>query len=69
MKPGLRLEERREGVSLAFTATMAAQPGPQTDFLRSPADICIYDGAAGGGNRRHLRETAHTPSATRRDRR
>src|ERR1700720_412945 len=32
-----------------FTATMSAQPGPQTDFLRSPADICIYGGAAGGG--------------------
>jgi predicted phage terminase large subunit-like protein len=23
--------------------------GPQTEFLRSPADICIYGGAAGGG--------------------
>ena len=29
--------------------TISAQPGPQTDFLRSPADICIYGGAAGGG--------------------
>jgi hypothetical protein len=28
---------------------MSAQLGPQTDFLRSPADICIYGGAAGGG--------------------
>ena len=36
-------------MSLPFTATMSAQPGPQTDFLRSPADICIYGGAAGGG--------------------
>jgi hypothetical protein len=25
------------------------QPGPQTEFLRTPADICIYGGAAGGG--------------------
>jgi predicted phage terminase large subunit-like protein len=25
------------------------QPGPQTDFLTSPADIVIYGGAAGGG--------------------
>lgn len=25
------------------------QPGPQTDFLASPADIVIYGGAAGGG--------------------
>ena len=31
------------------TATISAQPGRQTDFLRSPADICIYSGAAGGG--------------------
>ena len=30
-------------------ATISAQPGRQTDFLRSPADICIYGGAAGGG--------------------
>jgi predicted phage terminase large subunit-like protein len=29
--------------------TISAQPGPQTDFLRSSADICIYGGAAGGG--------------------
>src|SRR4030088_5194 len=30
-------------------ATISAQPGPQTAFLRTPADICIYGGAAGGG--------------------
>jgi predicted phage terminase large subunit-like protein len=30
-------------------ATISAQPGPQTEFLRTPADICIYGGAAGGG--------------------
>src|SRR6266487_548837 len=30
-------------------ATISAQSGPQTDFLRTPADICIYGGAAGGG--------------------
>src|SRR5439155_111492 len=30
-------------------ATISAQPGPQTEFLRSTADICIYGGAAGGG--------------------
>ena len=29
--------------------TISPQPGPQTDFLRSSADICIYGGAAGGG--------------------
>ena len=27
----------------------APQPGPQTAFLASPADICFYGGAAGGG--------------------
>jgi hypothetical protein len=26
-----------------------AQPGPQTDFLDSEADVCIYGGSAGGG--------------------
>src|SRR5262250_1053419 len=30
-------------------ATISAQPGTQTEFLRTPADICIYGGAAGGG--------------------
>jgi hypothetical protein len=29
--------------------TISGQSGPQTDFLRTPADICIYGGAAGGG--------------------
>jgi len=29
--------------------TIAAQPGPQTEFLQTAADICIYGGAAGGG--------------------
>ena len=28
---------------------LAPQPGPQTAFLSSPADIAIYGGAAGGG--------------------
>src|SRR2546429_4318866 len=31
------------------TATISGQPGPQTDFLRTAADICVYGGAAGGG--------------------
>jgi hypothetical protein len=30
-------------------ATISPQPGPQSQFLRSQADICIYGGAAGGG--------------------
>lgn len=29
--------------------TIRPQPGPQTTFLASPADIAIYGGAAGGG--------------------
>jgi predicted phage terminase large subunit-like protein len=36
-------------MSTSSTATISAQPGPQTEFLRTPADICIYGGAAGGG--------------------
>ena len=36
-------------MTFQFAATIAAQPGPQTEFLRSRADICIYGGAAGGG--------------------
>ena len=28
---------------------ISGQPGPQTEFLRTAADICIYGGAAGGG--------------------
>src|SRR5205823_9536340 len=28
--------------------TISAQPGPQTAFLQTAADICIYGGAAGG---------------------
>src|SRR5438270_10169569 len=31
------------------TATISGQPGPQTEFLRTAADIVIYGGAAGGG--------------------
>jgi len=36
-------------MAFRFAETIAAQPGAQTDFLRSGADICIYGGAAGGG--------------------
>ena len=36
-------------MSRLFTTTILAQPGPQTAFLQSPADICIYGGAAGSG--------------------
>jgi predicted phage terminase large subunit-like protein len=36
-------------MAFPFPATIAAQPGPQTEFLRTAADVCIYGGAAGGG--------------------
>ena len=36
-------------MSTLFTTTIAAQPGRQTEFLQTSADICIYGGAAGGG--------------------
>ena len=36
-------------MSPSSTATIAAQPGPQTEFLQTSADICIYGGATGGG--------------------
>ena len=28
---------------------LQAQPGPQTAFMATSADVCIYGGAAGGG--------------------
>jgi len=36
------LPSRREGI-------LAPQPGPQEQFLSTPADIAVYGGAAGGG--------------------
>ena len=36
-------------MSLSARTTISAQPGPQTAFLQTAADICIYGGAAGGG--------------------
>src|SRR5271169_2729269 len=36
-------------MSLTSRPIISAQRGPQTAFLQSPADICIYGGAAGGG--------------------
>jgi predicted phage terminase large subunit-like protein len=36
-------------MSSSLRATVSAQPGPQTAFLQTPADICFYGGAAGGG--------------------
>jgi hypothetical protein len=36
-------------MSLASRPIISAQPGPQTAFLQTPADICVYGGAVGGG--------------------
>src|SRR5260370_22351481 len=36
-------------MSPALRTTIAAQAGPQTEFLQTAADICVYGGAAGGG--------------------
>jgi hypothetical protein len=36
-------------ISPSPRTTISAQPGPQTAFLQTAADICIYGGAAGGG--------------------
>jgi predicted phage terminase large subunit-like protein len=36
-------------MSIAAKTIISAQAGPQTAFLQTPADICIYGGAAGGG--------------------
>ena len=36
-------------MAFRFAQKIAAQPGPQTDFLRSGADICIYGGAGSSG--------------------
>jgi predicted phage terminase large subunit-like protein len=36
-------------MSPSSTATISGQPGPQIEFLRTPADIAVYGGAAGGG--------------------
>lgn len=36
-------------MSAAEKIEIQAQPGPQTQFLSSEADICIFGGAAGGG--------------------
>src|SRR6516162_3419831 len=36
-------------MTLSSSTTISGQPGRQTDFLQSPADITVYGGAAGGG--------------------
>ena len=36
-------------MSRIYRATISPQPGPQTQFLQTSADICVYGGAAGSG--------------------
>ena len=40
---------RKHSAPVSAPTVIRPQPGKQELFLRSPADICIYDGAAGGG--------------------
>lgn len=39
------------------------QPGPQEAFLATPADVCIYGGAAGGGKTYGLLMEAMRPKS------
>src|ERR1700693_2160097 len=43
------MERRTRARSSQTTVEIKPQPGPQTEFLSSPADIVIYGGCAGGG--------------------
>src|SRR6202023_293953 len=47
------------------STTISAQPGPQTAFLQTAADICIYGGAAGGGEDRRTDPGAAAPRRPR----
>src|SRR3954447_1325614 len=47
--PIFTANSRRRAMFDSATAAISAQPGPQTEFLSTSADICIYGGAAGGG--------------------
>jgi predicted phage terminase large subunit-like protein len=40
---------KKQKASVTSELNIVAQPGPQTTFLGTPADIAIYGGAAGGG--------------------
>jgi hypothetical protein len=49
--------------------TFSAQAGPQTEFLQTAADMCVYGGAAGGGKTvglilEPLRYTSRVPGFT-----
>jgi predicted phage terminase large subunit-like protein len=56
-------------MSPSARTTISAQPGPQTEFLQTAADICMYGGAAGGGKTvglilEPLRHVSRVPSFT-----
>ena len=46
--PALVAPERRLILPAEEVISIGPQPGPQTDYLSSEADIAIYGGAAGG---------------------
>src|SRR5262249_58034563 len=50
--PGSRIMSR------IYRATISPQPGPQTQFLQTSADICVYGGAAGSGENHRVVLTA-----------
>jgi predicted phage terminase large subunit-like protein len=51
--PTIKLPESMSHVEIGpDDVVIAPQPGPQTQFLKSKADITIYGGAAGGGKTR-----------------
>lgn len=45
----LALAGYTQGIDMTIPNTVSPHPGPQTQFLSSPADIAIYGGQAGGG--------------------
>ena len=46
---------------MGTTVHLQPQPGPQTEFLKTTADICLYGGAAGGGKVAPLDSIVKTP--------
>jgi predicted phage terminase large subunit-like protein len=47
--PGSIRDRRERQIAASPYDTVGPQPGPQTQFLSTPADIALYGGAAGGG--------------------